>query len=61
MEFRIKDEEELKQAAEYIIQQYSSEYIFIFKENNPQIHIFGDTKKEYNPGEGNKKNDWTRS
>ena len=31
MEFRIKDEEELKQAAEYIIQQYSSDYIFIFK------------------------------
>ena len=31
MEFRIKDEEELKQAAEYIIQQYSSDHIFIFK------------------------------
>ncbi len=31
MEFRIKAEEELKQAAEYIIQQYSSDSIFIFK------------------------------
>ena len=31
MEFRIKDEEELKQAAEYIIQKYSSDYIFIFE------------------------------
>ena len=30
-----------------VMRRNSKKYIFIFKENNPQIHIFGDTKKEY--------------